>query len=99
MKSGGWLTSAVLQTAAVMRSYGQHNCRMSLGSNTDIEKVIWINRIILSTPKILNTVTMTVVWRQCPILWFVMCGQRVSSQQSLDQAGRGYVTSVTTAEE
>ena len=28
-----------------------------------------------------------------------MCGQRVSSQQSLDQAGRGYVTSVTTAEE
>ena len=55
--------------------------------------------MILSTPKILNTVTMTVVWRQCPILWFVMSGQRVSSQQSLDQAGRGYVTSVTTAEE
>ena len=55
--------------------------------------------MILSTPKILNTVTMTVVWRQCPILWFVMCGQRVSSQQSLDQAGRGYVTSVATAEE
>ena len=42
---------------------------------------------------------MMVVWRQCPILWFVICGQRVSSQQSLDQAGRGYVTSVTTAEE
>ena len=38
MKSGGGLTSAVLQTAAVMRSYGQHNCRMLLGSNTDIEK-------------------------------------------------------------
>ena len=44
-------------------------------------------------------VTVMVVWRQCHILWFVMSGQRVSSQQSLDQAGRGYVTSVTTAEE
>ena len=42
---------------------------------------------------------MMVVWRQCDILWFVMLGQRVSRRQSLDQAGRGYVTSVTTAEE